>query len=82
MFITQSVSDYLGIEINRYDNGNFAIDFRNGKGAITTIVFTGREFHELVFQCLRAQEREILDLIKLTEKNLEEAKDINELWNS
>jgi hypothetical protein len=38
------------------------------------------EFHELVYQCLRAQEKEILELIKVTEKSLEEIGDVTKLW--
>lgn len=47
---------------------------------ITSIVMSGAEFHELVYQCLRAQEREVLEAIKTTEKTLEEIGDV--IWSS
>lgn len=43
---------------------------------ITSIVMSHSEFHELVYQCLRAQEIEILETAKSTEKILEEIGDV------
>lgn len=45
------------------------------------ISLTPDEFHELVYQSLRAQEKEILSMMKITEKQIENIGDLRRKWN-
>ncbi len=46
-----------------------------------SISLTPDEFHELVYQSLRAQEKEILSMMKITEKQIEDIGDLRRKWN-
>lgn len=59
----------------KYHNQKYLIKINKVSFTLTTA-----EFHELVYQSLRAQEQEILSLMKLTERNLEEIGDVTQLW--
>lgn len=59
----------------KYQNQKYLIKINKVSFTLTT-----SEFHELVYQSLRAQEQEILSLMKLTEKNLDEIGDVTQLW--
>jgi hypothetical protein len=78
MKIITSQMDANGITV-RHINNRFEIQIQADNGA-TSILMEPDEFHELVYQCLRAQEKEILELIKVTEKSLEEIGDVTKLW--
>lgn len=78
MKIITSQMDANGITV-RHASNRFQIQIQADNGA-TSILMEPEEFHELVYQCLRAQEKEILELIKVTEKSLEEIGDVTKLW--
>jgi hypothetical protein len=78
MKIITSQMDANGITV-RHIRNRFEIQIQADNGA-TSILMEPDEFHELVYQCLRAQEKEILELIKVTEKSLEEIGDVTKLW--
>lgn len=60
----------------RYIRNNFVINVGD-----TAIKLEPDQFHQLVYLALRAQEQEILGMMKLTEKTLEEVQDVTKLWN-